>query len=110
MKHAFEKNDIVFQLISLHQHRRNVAERAIRTFKNHLLAGLATCDPSFPIRECGRILDQCKLTLNLPRNSRVILNSSAWAYLVGNFNFNKTPLCLPGTKAIVYNKPGNYKT
>ena len=49
MKHAFETNGIKFQLVPPHQHRRNAAERAIRTFKNHLLAGLATYDPTFPI-------------------------------------------------------------
>ena len=79
MKHAFEKHNIDFQLVPPHQHRRNAAERAIMTFKNHLLAGLATCDPSFTIREWDRILDQCELTLNLLRNSRVNPNLSAWA-------------------------------
>ena len=48
-----------FQLVPPDQHRRNTAEHAIYTFKDHLLAGLVTYDPSFPIKEWDRILDQC---------------------------------------------------
>ena len=48
-------------------HRRNAAERAIHTFKNHVLAGIATCDPQFPIREWGRLLPHAILTLHLMR-------------------------------------------
>ena len=40
-----------FKLVPPHQNRRNAAERAIQTFKNHFLAGLAICDPEFPIRQ-----------------------------------------------------------
>ena len=31
-----------YELVPPHQHRRNAAEKAIRTAKNHLLAELAT--------------------------------------------------------------------
>ena len=41
---------MTFELVPPNQHRRNTAERAIRTFKNHLLSGLATCRRScFPV-------------------------------------------------------------
>ena len=49
-----EKQD--HQLTPPHMHRINAAERAIRTYKNHLLAGLATCDAEFPITEWDRII------------------------------------------------------
>lgn len=31
-----KKSDVKFQLVPLHAHRRNAAERSIRTLKNHL--------------------------------------------------------------------------
>ena len=34
----------------------NAAERAIRTFKNHFIAGLASIDNQYPIREWDRLL------------------------------------------------------
>ena len=45
------KQDMSYQLVPPHVHRRNAAERAIRTFKNHFLAGLASLEPTFPIEE-----------------------------------------------------------
>ena len=69
LKLALKKNDIDFELTPPHMHRRNAAERAIRTYKNHVLAGLATCDPSSPISEWDHLLPQATLTLNLLRSS-----------------------------------------
>ena len=90
-----------------HQHRQNAAENAIKTFKSHLLSGLATCDPHFPISEWDRILPQAELTLNLLRNSRINNKLSAWAYLNGHHDFNRHPLAPPGTKTIIHLKPSN---
>ena len=86
-------------------HRRNAAERAIRTFKSHFLAGLATCNPNFPITEWDHHLQQSELTLNLLRTSRVNPKLSSYAYLFGNFDFNKTPLALLGTRILIHAKP-----
>ena len=104
-KAALKKNQVKFQLTPPHMHRQNAAERAIRTFKNHFLAGLATCDPKFPVAEWDRLLDQAVLTLNLLRSSRVNPQLSAHAYVFGNFDFNKTPLAPPGTKVVIHEKP-----
>ena len=70
LKLAIIKKNAKYELVPPHQHRRNAAEKAIRTLKNHLLSGLATCDNQFPIHEWDRLLpQQCELTLNLLRNS-----------------------------------------
>ena len=71
------------------------------------LAGLATCHPFFPLQEWDRLLVKAELIINLLQNA--ILNSklSAWAFLFGNFDFNKSPLLPPGTKIIIHTKPGN---
>ena len=71
---SMQDNGVTFEYVPPNQHRRNAAERAIRTFKNHMLAGLAICHKDFPLREWDRLLPQCELTLNLLRNSR--LNST----------------------------------
>jgi hypothetical protein len=41
LKKALKKKQVNYQLVPPHVHRRNAAERAIRTYKNHLLAILA---------------------------------------------------------------------
>ena len=105
LKQACKKYELNYQLVPPHMHRRNAAERAIQSFKNHLLAILASCDPNFPVEEWDRLLDQCILTINLLRNARINPNLSAWAYLFGNFDFNATPLAPPGTKILFHLKP-----
>ena len=83
-------------------HRRNAAERAIQTWKNHFLAGIATLDPNFPIQEWDRLLPQCGITINLLRSSRRQPNLSSYVATFGNFNFNQTPLAPPGTCVLVH--------
>jgi hypothetical protein len=105
LKRALTRYDLTYQLVPPHVHCRNATERAIRTYKNHLLSFLATCDPEFPVSKWDRLLFQAELTLNLLRSSRVNPKLSAYAYLHGNFDFNKTPLAPPGTKVLVHLKP-----
>jgi hypothetical protein len=52
----FTVNDIAYQLVPPHCHRRNAAERAIRTFKEHFVAGLSSVDPLLPIALVGQTL------------------------------------------------------
>ena len=94
-----------YQLVPPDVHRRNAAERAIRTFKNHLIAGLCSVDPKFPLHLWDRLLPQALLTLNLLRKSRLNDNLSAHAQIYGAYDFNKCPIGPPGTRVVVHNKP-----
>jgi hypothetical protein len=49
LKNFFTVNNIAYQLVPPHCHLRNAAERAIRTFKEHVVAGLSSVDPSIPM-------------------------------------------------------------
>lgn len=102
MKHALQKHKVDYQLVPPHIHRRNAAERAIRTFKNHFLACLATADATFPVVKWDRLVQNAVITLNLLRNSRVNPRLSSYAYLFGTFDYNKTPLGPPGCKVVIH--------
>ena len=54
-----------FQLVPHHIHRRNVAERSIRTFKEHFILGLAITPKDFLLHLWCRLLPRDSLTLNL---------------------------------------------
>ena len=56
LKQYLHQEQVEFQLMLPHIHRRNAAERAIRTFKNHFLAALAGTDPEFPLHLWCRLL------------------------------------------------------
>jgi hypothetical protein len=70
LKNFFTTNGVEYQLVLFHCHRRNDAEREIRTFKEHVVAGLSSVDPDFPLHLWDRLLPQSELTLNLLWRSR----------------------------------------
>lgn len=105
LKQFLQENEVGYQLVPPHVHRRNAAERAISTFKDHFIAGLASTDKDFPMHLWDRLLPQAQLTLNLMRQSRINPRLSAEAQLNGAFDFNATPLAPPGTKVLLHDKP-----
>ena len=107
LKHSLIKNKITYQLVPPHLHRRNMAERAIQTFKAHFISCLCTASSKFPAKEWDRLLPQCETTLNLLRPCRYNPKLSAYAALNGTFNFNATPLAPFGTKCLIHEKPDN---
>jgi hypothetical protein len=90
------RKNCTIQLVPPNNHRRNLAERAIQTFKSHFKAVLAGVDDTFPMRLWDRLLPQTILTLNLLRQSNAVPTVSAWQYVKGNFDYNKTPLAPMG--------------
>ncbi len=86
-------------------HRRNQAERAIRTFKNHFLSILVGVDAAFPPYLWDLLLPQAELTLNLL--GQTIFNPwiSAWEFFQGPFDFNKMPLGPVGCRVLIHAKP-----
>ena len=97
-------------MVPPHYHRANLRERSIKPFKNHLKAGLATTDPDYSTTEWDRLIPQAEVTLNLLRATRVNPRLAAYAYILGKFNFNSTPMEPPGTKVLAYLKPGQRPT
>jgi hypothetical protein len=73
--------DIKFQLVPPYWHQRNAAERAIRFFKDNLIAGLCSTDNAFPIFMWDRLLSQAIFTLNMLRTSRINPKISAATHL-----------------------------
>ena len=57
-KEFMKEREIAHQLVPPHDHRRNPAERAIRTSKNHFIAGMSSCDPECPMSTWDYMLPQ----------------------------------------------------
>ena len=102
---AIATNKCKLQLVPPHVHRRNAAERAIRTFKDHFLAILAGTPPSFPSNRWDLLIPHAELTLNLLRPTPNAAFTSAWEALFGAFNFDATPLGPAGCCVQIHNKP-----
>jgi hypothetical protein len=110
LKNFFTANDIVYQLVPPHCHRRNAAERAIRTFKEYFVDGLSSVDPSFPMHLWDRLLPQAEITLNLLRTSRLHPQLYAAAHYHGLVYYNKTAFAPPECNIIAHERPGKRRT
>ena len=64
-----DKRGVDLQLVPPGIHRRNEAERAIHTFKAHLLAMLSGVAPDFPQLLWDLLLVKTEMTLNFLRQS-----------------------------------------
>ena len=97
--------NIALQFVPPDCHRANRAERAIRTWKNHVITNLCLVDPRFPLDAWDRIIGQLELTLNLVRKCGLNPTLSAWSYLHGPYDFTVTPIAPVGTKVVVFEDP-----
>ena len=110
VQNYIKSENVKIQLVEPSNHRVNAAKRAIQTFKNHFIAGLATVDKEFPLQLWCELLVQAEITLNLLRASRTDTSRSAYEVLEGLFDFNRTPIAPPGTKALVFEAPDKRAT
>ena len=102
IKAFLSQNNCDLQLVEPHNHRVNVAERAIQTFKDAFIAALATTDVDFPIQLWDKLTPQVQTCLNLMRKSRINPTMSAYESMYGPYDWNRYPLAPLGCKAIVY--------
>jgi hypothetical protein len=105
LKSIFTENDVEYQLVLPKNHKRNAADRAIKTFKEHFVAGLTSVDPDLPLHLWDHILPQAEMNLNLLHKSRQHRQLSAPAHYYGMVDYNKTAFYPPGCKIIAHEKP-----
>jgi hypothetical protein len=90
LKTYLHQQDIKFQLVPPYIHRRNAAERAIRSFKDHLIAGLCSTDKSFPMHLWDILLPQAVITLNMLRTSRINPKLSESTHIDRQYDYNRS--------------------
>ena len=109
-KQTIRDNNMTYQLVPPHDHRRNMAEKAIQTFKAHFISILCGADKDFPLHLWDRLLPQAEHTLNMLRRSKVTPTVSAFAYLWGQHNYNANPFTPLGCKVEAHVTPGTRET
>eukprot|EP00536_Pseudo-nitzschia_multiseries_P014225 jgi/Psemu1/37964/gm1.37964_g len=98
------KNNLDYQLASPGDHRLNHAERAIQTFKNHLITGLNGVDDDFPVDDWDLLIPQALITLNLSQVSHTQPRLSAYELQRGVYDYNKHPLAPMGCRVIIHDR------
>ena len=104
------KETCKLQLVPPGNHRANLAEVAIKAFKQHFLSILAGTAPDFPWSAWDHLLPQVLITLNLLRASHATPTISAHAHLCGHHDYNAMPLLPIGASAEIHVKTGDRKS
>jgi hypothetical protein len=91
-------------------HRRNMAEQAIQTFKNHFVAILSGVDDRFPLSLLCYLVQPTELTVNLFCQSNVVPKISTYAHVHGQHDYMKHPFSPLGCLVMAHVKPKNRRT
>ena len=103
MKSYLKGKKVTFQFVPLYNHRKNAAECAIRTFKNHFITILCMLYPNFSMSLWYRLLEQAEMTLHMVRLCRISLQMSVYISLEGEFNYSNISLAPLGSMIIAGN-------
>jgi len=109
-KEAIQENDMEYELVPKGQHRRNIAERAIQTWKSHAIGALSGVSPNFPLGLWDELLPQLDMQVNLLRFSNVAPKVCSWTVLNGPHDFNRHPLAPLGVEIQMLEDPGKRKS
>ena len=106
MAEFLRSNDLVPDLVPPTAKRRNRAERANATWKNHTVATWAGCDPQCPLEAWEYFLPQQTITINCLRPYGPNPNISAYEGIHGHpFDFDRYPIAPCGTKVVIFETP-----
>ena len=108
-KEAIRELDIEYELVPKGQHRRNIAEKAIQTFKAHAISVYSGMDTDCPLALWDLMLEQIDYQVNLLRQSNVTPKVSAYAHLYGQHDYNRHPFAPIGIKIHTYIQPDKRK-
>eukprot|EP00804_Cyclotella_cryptica_P012520 CCRYP_017704-RB/>CCRYP_017704-RB protein AED:0.24 eAED:0.24 QI:0/0/0/1/0.5/0.33/3/0/909 len=109
-KQAILDSGMTYQLVPPDDHRRNVAEKAIQTWKDHFVAVISGTAAKFPLHLWCQLIPHMERQLNLLRQSNANPKISAYAHLYGPHDYNPAPFVPIGMEALVHDKPHRRKT
>jgi hypothetical protein len=109
-KNAITTSGMTYQLVPPNDHRRNIAEKAIQTWKDYFVATLSGTADNFPLHLWCQLISQMERQLNLLRQSRSNPRISAYAHLYSHHDYNSHPFVPIGMEALVHDKPHRKKS
>ena len=104
------RTNMTCQLVPPDNHRRNIAERAIQTWKDHFISVLSGTAATFPRHLWCQVIPQAERQLLLLRQSNVFPKISAYAHVYGAHEYNAAPFVPIGMKYLGHDKPHRRKT
>jgi len=91
-KQSILESGLTYQLVPPNDHRRNVAKKAIQTWKDHIIAVLSGTADKFPLHLWCQLIPHMEQQLNLLRQSNANPKISTYAHLYGPHDYNALPV------------------
>ncbi len=102
---CIKSKQVNVQLVKPHSPHVNTDETAIKTSKYHIIDGLQTVDPDFPLKVWAKFIPQMQDRLNLLRTPRHGPEMPEFKDIDGPFDYNKTPVAILDTKGLAFIDP-----
>ena len=102
IKTFVKKKNVDIFLVKPYNHRVKAEEPAVKTSKYHTISVLCTIDKRCPIQVWDKFIPQIQDTLNMLQTSRRDPTISAYEELNSEFDYNKTPTTILGTRVSVF--------
>jgi hypothetical protein len=109
-KTKIEPTKMTYELAPPDDHRRNLAKKAIQTFKDHMIRVLSRCLPTMPMHLWCQLLPQIEQQLLLLRQSKANPNILAYVHVYGHHNYNHHPFVPIGMEALVNDQPHKHRS
>jgi hypothetical protein len=109
-KECIQDNKMTHKLVPPGNHRHNLAERVIQTFKHHFISILSGVDDKFPLSLWCRQLGPAELTVKLLCQSNVAPKVLAYAHIHGLHNYMRKPFAPLECAVQAHVKPDAHQT
>ena len=96
---------MTYQLVPQGDHRHNVAEKAIQTWKDHFVGVLSGTADTFLLHLWCQAIPQMERQLLLLWQSNSNPKISAYAQVYGQNDYDAAPFVLIGMETLVHEKP-----
>ena len=107
---AITNSGMSYQLVPPDDHRRNIAEKAIQTWKDNFIAVISGTDAKFPLHLWCQLLPQIERQLCLLWQSNAYPHISSHTHLYGHHDYNTNPFVPLGMEALVHDKTHHRKS
>ena len=93
-----KRKKLEYDLVPKGQHRQNLSERALQTWKAHTIGALSGVSATFPLGLWDELLPQLNMQVNILRYSNIHPKVCSWTVLNGAHDFDRHPLAPLGVE------------
>ena len=94
-----------FQIVPQDDHRHNLAEKAIQTWKEHFIGVMSRTAAALPAHLWYQAIHQVEMQLLPLQQSNVNPKISSYTHVYGSHNYNAALFVTIGMETLVHNKP-----